>query len=154
MPRLIPALNNRGFSLIEMMMAVLIIMVSMLAVMSTTLVSIRTSLNNDMRDMATLVANQTGEALLAVPFTDPEVSGSTGGTTHTRVQDDSGQSGKGIPNTLQIVRGKQQTFNIKWVVTPLATSNSSSSKIVITVSYTNNGKTISRDSLLFKQATI
>lgn len=137
-----------------MMIAVLIIMVSMLAILSTTLVSIRASLSNDMRDVATMVANQTGEALLALPFTDPEVAGATGGTTHVRIADDAGQTGKGIPNTLQLVRGKRQTFNISWVVTPLSTGVSTSSKIVLTVSYTNRGSTLTRVSMLFKQATI
>lgn len=138
---------NRGFTLIEMMIAVFIIMISMLAFLNVTIMSIRTSLQNDMREMATRLANQTGEVLLALPFSDPLL---TVGTT-IRTTGNAAQNAAGIPDTVQTMRGTRQIYNIRWNVTPLT---STSIQIVTTVTYTFRDAGLTRSLVLFKTPTI
>jgi len=146
------AMSNKGSSLIELLVAMLIIMVSMLAFATSMTVSLRTSMNSDIRDTVTRVANQTGEALLALPFTDAELTAAPApGVLHTRVTNDPGQTGKGIPDTVQMVRGFQQNCTIQWRVTTLSDS---SVQVVITVGYAYQDRNVSMDSVLFKYATI
>lgn len=149
--------HSSGFTLIEVSIAILIIMVSMLAALTMITLAMRTSLNNDLRDVSTVVANQTGEALLALPMTDSELtSGLTSGVTHTRITNDATQGAKGLPNTLQIVRGAQTPLTIQWQVFSMETSTTSpdSLKIVISVGYVRNNQNISTDSVVFKHKTI
>lgn len=102
-----------------MMFAVLIIMVSMLAYLTSMVIVMRTSLNNDNHDVVTRVANQTGEALLALPF-DTTDSDLTTGVTHSRIANDSSQDSRGFPPTTQVVRGAQKILDIKWTPSPMS----------------------------------
>lgn len=152
-----PVKHSSGFTLIEVMIAIVIIMVSMLAFLTTITVAMRTSLNNELRDVSTVVANQTGEALLALPMTDSELaSGLASGVTHTRITNDATQGSKGLPNTLQTVRGAQTPFTIQWQVFSLTTgtTNPDSVKIVISVGYVSNNQNITKDTVVFKHKTI
>lgn len=148
----LPVKYSKGFTLIEMMVAMLIIMVSMIAFLTTISVTMRASLNNDLREVSTIVANQTGEALLALPMTDSELSR---GVAHVRIQDDATQSSKGLPNTLQTVRGTQTPFTIQWQVISLSTvTNPDSVRVVVSVGYVSNNQTITKDTVLFKRKAI
>ena len=139
--------NNRGFSLIELLISMVIIMVSMLALASSTGFFIRTNLGNDIRSTATRIANQTGEALFTLPFSDPDLAPGV----HNRTPNDASLSAKGIPNTLQTVRGSQQTYNIQWNVVQ---KTSEALEVTITVNYTFRGRTVSKDAVIYKHVAI
>lgn len=137
--------NNKGFTLIEMMIAIVLIMVSMMAYLSAMVTAIQTSNNNEFRDVSTRIANQTGESLLALPFSDSELTLGN----HSRIANDSTQGNKGLPDTTQVVRNSQQSYSISWIVTPQSLD---AIQILITVRNTNNNKIYNL--VVFKQRTI
>lgn len=141
------ARNNKGFSLIELMIAVVFIMISMMALATSVTVSMQTSLDNAFRDTAIRVANETAEALFSLtvfPSVDPELYEGL----HTRIQDNITQSSKGIPNTVQTVRGRQIPFDITWNVV-MTTSNVR--QILITVKYVHRNQTHTNESVIYKK---
>ena len=156
-------INMRGFSLIEMLFAMLLIMVSMLAFLTTMTVAMRTSGNNDVRDMSTKIVNMTAETLLALPITDPDLSTdptSSACVNHSRTANDATQGNKGFPNAIQIVRGTQMPFTIQWCVGPLSSTTTGTSALLdsirvdITVGYVFSNQTYTKNSVIFRNKTI
>lgn len=141
-------IHNKGFSLIELLVALVIIMVSMLAFATMMTLSMRTNLQNDLRDTATKVANQTGEVLVGLPFTDPLLNP---GGPYIRSSSDNAQNGAGFPYPVQMVRGKNYTFDISWTITKL-TDASLQITTAVTGTYRNVGYT--RNAIVFKQAKL
>ena len=144
------------------MIAILIIIVSMVAFLTSMTVAIRTSTNNEFRDVSTKVANATGETLLALPMNDSDLSTdptSSVCTSHSRIPNDSTQNGKGLPNTTQVVRGSQVPFTIQWCVSSLSSNTTSTTiipssvKIEISVAYVSR-QTYTTNSVIFKQTAI
>ncbi len=109
-----PATNcNKGFTLIEMMIAILIIMASMLALLTAITTAIRTNRTNELRNAAIRITNQTAESLISLPLDDNELAT---GITHVRIAGDPTQAQKGIPDTTQSVRNYTFTCRIQWSV--------------------------------------
>ncbi len=104
--------NNKAFSLVEMMIAIVIIMISMLALLTAIVTSAHTNAGNEVRNTAIRVTNQTAEALHALAFTDSLISSGT----HSRIAGDTAQDEKAIPKKEQYIRGAKQTFEIQWTV--------------------------------------
>jgi len=146
-----PASNNkRGFTLIELMIAMLIIMVSMLALLTSILTAMNANVGNEIRNTAIKVTNETAEALLALPIEYAELSvGSTHSNTFTTGT--TGQQVKGFPDPNQKVRAYQVTYTIQWDVTA-PTANLK--QIVITVSYSHKGQSYTNSSLIYKHRAI
>jgi prepilin-type N-terminal cleavage/methylation domain-containing protein len=148
-----PVPKNKGFTLIEMMIAIMIIMISMLALGTMMEMTIDTNMTNEMRSTAVRLTNQTAEALLAIPTTqdsviDPLLTAST--TTYTRIASDSHQDSVGLPKTQQSIRGASKTFNIQWLV---ADTTPTMKQIQITVSYQYKGRTLTNSALVYKHST-
>jgi prepilin-type N-terminal cleavage/methylation domain-containing protein len=148
----LPALKSNGFTLIEMMISMLIIMVSMLALGTMMEVTMDTNMTNEMRSVAVRLTNQTAEALLAIPTTpesavDPLLTAST--TTYTRIAGNSHQDSVGLPKIQQSIRGTTKTFNIQWAV---ADATPTMKQIQITVSYQYKGKTLTNSALVYKHS--
>jgi Tfp pilus assembly protein PilV len=118
-----------------MLVAVMIIMVSMLALLTSMVTTIRTNTNTDRRNNAIRVSNQTGEALLALPFTNNFTDQQLTSGNHPRVLDDSDQNKKGFPNTVQYLKNYHDTYDISWNVDP--TKAADTLEISITVAYPN-----------------
>ncbi len=150
--------KNSGFSLIELMVAVVIIMISMLAVLTAILKSTTTNLQNDLRNTAIRITNQTSEALLALPLTDTEVSATldpTGATriapAHTRTAGNTTQDLKGLPKTTASIRGVQTTYTITWDV---AAPSGNIKQINITVGYTFKNQPLTNTAIFYKHKAI
>jgi prepilin-type N-terminal cleavage/methylation domain-containing protein len=148
----LPALKSNGFTLIEMMISMIIIMVSMLALGTMMEVTMDTNMTNEMRSVAVRLTNQTAEALLAIPTTpesavDPLLTAST--TTYTRIAGNSHQDSVGLPKIQQSIRGATKTFNIQWVV---ADATPTMKQIQIIVSYDYKGKTLTNSALVYKHS--
>ena len=60
--------NNKGFSLIEMMIALVIMAFTLLALSAAMVNSISVNLENELRNTAIRLTNQTAEVLLALPI--------------------------------------------------------------------------------------
>ena len=137
-----------GFSLIEMMIAIVIIMVSMLAMLAMILVSINTNMTNDLRNTAISIANQTAEALLALPLDDAEL---TVDSVHERAPGDAGQNEKGFPDPNQNIRGLQHRYAIEWIA-KAPTPNVR--EVAITVGYEHKKRGHVYTTVIYKHATL
>jgi prepilin-type N-terminal cleavage/methylation domain-containing protein len=147
----ISAQKNKGFSLIEMMISIVIIMISLLALNQMIVVSMEANLSNELRSAAVRLTNQTAEALLAIPTTpdaaiDPLVSAGT----WTRIQSNAHQDSVGLPKKQQTVRGSMTAFDISWTV---ADNTSTVKQIQITVSYPYKGQTKTNSTTIFKHSS-
>jgi Tfp pilus assembly protein PilV len=141
---------SKGFSLIELMIAVVFIMISMLALLTAIVTSMRTNLENDLRNTAIRLTNQTAEALLALsidPTIDPELTDGS----HSRIAGNTTQNEKGFPLMTQTVRGSQQLYTIDWAVVSRTTSVK---EITITVSYTSRNKPYTNTAVIYKHKVI
>lgn len=150
--------TSSGFSLIEMMLAMVIIMISMLALLTAVITTQRTNQENDLRNVAVRLTNQTAETLLALPLTDLELTTTLTGTTNTRVaaahartSGNAAQNGKGFPDTLQTVRKARVTYSIQWDVKE---QTSNVREVTVSVSYPFRNQTRTNTSLIYKHRTL
>ncbi|MBI3398065.1 MAG: prepilin-type N-terminal cleavage/methylation domain-containing protein [Deltaproteobacteria bacterium] len=147
---LLPA-NKKGFSLIEMMIALAILAISMLGLLNIVITSIRVNLQNDIRNTAIRLTTQTAEILLAQPMNSPSLSTTCTtttpcnltpyGTTNAALQDPTGSTANYYlyyPNPVQTMRGTTQSYTVTWSVTDLTTDLK---EISITVLYSYPGQT-------------
>lgn len=141
------AANNKGFSLIELLIATALIMISMLALLTSMMTSINANMNNEIRNTATIMANLTAEALLALPIDDPELAEAA----HARIAGDAAQANKGLPDVNQRIRNYQISYGIRWTV---AKSSANLKRIDITISYQRRGQDFSYSSLVYKHRAI
>jgi prepilin-type N-terminal cleavage/methylation domain-containing protein len=142
--------NKKGFTLIELMIALVIIMVSMLALLSSIVTSISANMGNEIRNTAIRVTNETAEALLALPIDDAELS--TGSShVNTFTTGPNGQQVKGFPNPVQRIRSYDVSYTITWVVTA---PSANLKQINITVSYPYKNQTNANASLVYKHRAI
>lgn len=142
--------NKKGFTLIELMVAMLIIMVSMLALLTSILTSMSANMGNEIRNTAIRVTNETAEALLALPIDDSELSV---GVTHVNTfsTGPTGQQVRGFPNPTQNIRVYQVTYTIQWTVSA-PTANLKQVNITVTYPYKNQSYT--NASLVYKHRAL
>ncbi len=141
---------SKGFSLIELMIAVVFIMISMLALLTAIVTSMGTNLENDLRNTAIRLTNQTAEALLTLPIEptlDPELTDGS----HSRTAGSTLQNEKGFPLTVQTVRGSQQLYTIAWTV---VSRTLNVKEITITVSYASRNKPYTNTAVIYKHKVI
>lgn len=139
--------HQRGFTLIELMVATVITMVTMLALLMAIVTSMRTNLENDLRNAAVRMTNQTAEALIALPINDAELADGP----HARSTASVAQNEKGFPAVLQSIRGFRQAYAIHWTVASL-TKNVK--QVSIIVSYGYRKQTFTNESLVYKHASL
>ncbi|PIV20702.1 MAG: hypothetical protein COS40_11175 [Deltaproteobacteria bacterium CG03_land_8_20_14_0_80_45_14] len=144
-----PVRNNKGFSLVELMIALVILQISLLGLLSGLVNSIAVNLNNELRNTTIRITNQTAEAIHSLDFNDNEVTAGT----HYRDPYSSSQNLKGFPQTVQDIRGGfQQNYNISWAVTDPGTELK---QVLITVQYTNpRGENLSNNAVIYKHRAL
>lgn len=145
-----PVPRNKGFTLVEMMISIVIIMISMLALVTMMTMAINTNMTNEMRTAAVRLTNQTAEALLSIPTTSTPFDPLVTAGTYTRIANDSHQDSMGLPKIQQSIRGTSQTFNINWTV---ADSTSSIKQIQIDVNYYYKNKQFTNSTVVYKHST-
>jgi hypothetical protein len=132
------------------MFSMVIIMVSMLALLTSITTSISTNMASEIRNTAVRVTNETAEALLALPITDPElVSGST--RTNDATTFGAGLNNKGFPNPTQKIRDYEVTYTIGWTV---ASESANLKQVEIVVGYTYRNVNYRNGSLIYKHRAI
>jgi Tfp pilus assembly protein PilV len=132
------------------MVALVIIMISMLALLTAIVTSINANMGSEIRNNAIKVTNETAEALLALPIDDGELStGSTHANTFTTGPD--GQQVKGFPNPTQRIRSYDVVYAITWVVTA---PSANLKQISISVAYSSQNKNFTNSSLVYKHRAI
>jgi len=120
-------LNNKGMSLLEVMIATVFLMVVSLALLQTSLLGFQENLRNSLRDEAVRIADQRIGDLRArtytKAFTDPMLNSGVNTTTMTRK-----------------LRSFQKDFSITTTITDLSSDNK---QITVVVSWTYKGPTFS-----------
>jgi prepilin-type N-terminal cleavage/methylation domain-containing protein len=120
--------DARGFTLIEMLIALVILSVSILAMTSMTLTAIRTNLDNDLRNAAIRLTAEVAEDLGALPIESVVATGT--------------------PETRQVsIRGGVFPYQVTRTVTPLSNDLR---QVNITVSYTSKGVTKTNSAVVYK----
>jgi len=97
--------STRGFTLIEVMIAMVILAVGLLALMAMQIVSIKANAFSSEMTYSTMLAQQQLETLENLPFSDPDLTGTTppaSPTLHT------------LP--LPIMDGKGGSYTVNWYV--------------------------------------
>lgn len=141
--------NNKGFSLIELMIALVILQLSLLGLLSVMVTSISSNLDNEVRNTAIRLTTQTAEALYGLHFEDSLVTGGT----HLRDDSNTNQDLRGFPKETQRIRGGfDQIYNISWTVTD---QSPNLKEITITVAYTDpKGALLSNSAVIYKHRAL
>lgn len=153
------ARSSEGFSLIELMTALVIIALALLALSSVLVYTIRINVANDLRNTTVRLMSHTGAALLALPFDAVRSCGLTADPGAPNYDDsyryDSGNDCLNVhphdylkyPNPIQTINGFRQRFNITWDVMPLGDDLR---QITIRVSYNKSNEEHVHRSVLFR----
>lgn len=121
--------RDDGFTLVEMMVALVILSVSILALTSVTITAMKVNLDNDTRNTAVRLTSEVTEDLFREPF-DSLVSSVDPHETRT-VQ----------------LRGASKDFTVKWTVT---STTATLKQILIEVSYKIKDKTYTNQSVVYR----
>lgn len=125
----IALLDNKGVTLIEMMMALVILLIVSLALMQTATLGIAINLQNALRDEAVNVAEMRMNHLTSLPFTST--------VTHADLAPVIDFTESGIPRSF---RG----FSVNFTPTrTIADINANSKQITISISWDYRGKSYS-----------
>lgn len=124
--------DTRGFTLIEMMVALLILSVSILALTSVTLTAIKTNMNNDLRNTSIRLTTEAANDLFDLSF--DALDSSMANQIHNVA-----------------VRGGSKEFTVSWVVT---SQTSSLKQIVVTVQYETKGITRNNRAIFYRPKTV
>lgn len=109
--------NNAGFTLLELLVGLFIVMISMLALLASINLAIGSNLNNEMRQQATTLGEDTLNEVHNLPFDNI-----------------TGQWTGGKPHSLYL-RGTQRQYLVTKVITPY----SNSKRIQVGISWTYKG---------------
>jgi prepilin-type N-terminal cleavage/methylation domain-containing protein len=123
--------SNKGFSLVEMLVAVVIVAFTLLALSTVMVNSINVNFGNELRNTAMRLTSQTAEVLYLLPFEslqscgitfDPDAHNYNASYTYdsSNVCLGSGTSYQLFPNPAQSLKGLRQKFNITWDVAVLS----------------------------------
>jgi type IV pilus assembly protein PilV len=74
-PRIISIYNNRAFSLLEVLVAIVILMVGLLALLQAINLSIVTNLQNEMRTQGTMIGEDQMARIKSLPFSNITATG-------------------------------------------------------------------------------
>lgn len=120
--------NVKGFSIIELLVALVILSISFLALANVMITSIRVNSQNDYRNTAVRLTGETAENLLAQPI-DSLANGATSNTVSVKIR------GITLPYTV--------SSNVSSLTNDLKQIN-------ITVQYTHGGQSYSNNSVIYK----
>jgi len=154
--------NSNGFSLIEMMTALVIIALTLLVLSAVLIHAIKINVVNDLRNAAIRLTNQTAEILLALPFDSIHSCGLTAdpGAAHYEAsyRYDSGNACLNVhpddylkyPDPVQTIKGFRQRFNITWDVMSLSKDLR---QITINVTYNESNEDHVHNAVIYKHRT-
>lgn len=138
--------NDRGFSLLEMMIADVILLISILGLLSLTTKSMEINSRNEIRNSGIRVTTQVAEIILAQPF-DNIVNGLSGLSPYDGTNAALTPDFRQYPNPIQTIRGFTQTYNVTWNVTTLTNDLR---EIQIAVLFTYRGQLYSNNTVIYK----
>jgi type II secretory pathway pseudopilin PulG len=151
--------SDNGFSLVEMMIAIVIMVFSLLVLLSVVINAIGVNLGNELRNTATRLTGQTAEVMIALPIEnispcgvtpDPDALNYNASYVYSGANTclGAGADYQRYPNPVQSVKGSRQNFNITWAVTDL---NSDLRQVTITVAYKHRGEDHTNSAVVYRQ---
>ncbi len=139
--------NNKGFSLIELMIALFILAFSLLGFLGAMINSIDSNLQNELRNTAIRLASQIAETLLVQDFdnlaANPDCSLTPYDSTNSCLVPDFTH----YPNYSVTIRRFQQAYDVDWAITDL---NLNLRQIEISINYTYRGQNFTHDTVIYK----
>ncbi len=159
----IHAKSSKGFSLIEMMIALVVIAFTLLALSAAMVSSVTVSMENELRNAAVRLTNQTAEILLALPIESINTCGITPEPSLPNYNASYAYDNTNIclgaiadeykkyPNPIQPIKGFHQQFNTVWTVSDL---NSNLKQITIAVIYKHNNENHTNNAVIYKHRTL
>ncbi|MDH4162691.1 MAG: prepilin-type N-terminal cleavage/methylation domain-containing protein [Nitrospirota bacterium] len=122
--------NSKGVSLIEVLIAILLLAIVSLAILQSSLIAYRQTTTNQLREEALRVAEETVNAMRALAFTQSLMASEL-------------TAGVKAPTTvLRSLRGYQVSYTVQRTVTDLGTAPDLTAKqIEVTVSWQYRGQT-------------
>jgi prepilin-type N-terminal cleavage/methylation domain-containing protein len=151
--------NSKGFSLVEMMIAIVIIAISFLALSAAIVRSISVNIENELMNSAVRLTTRTAEVLLSLPIdslhscgvtADPEAPRYSGAYQYDDSNDCLGaEAGDYLRFTdpVQTIKGIRRKYNVNWDVTVL---NSNLRQITISVDYRYRGQNHMNNTVIYK----
>ena len=154
--------NNRGFSLVEMLVAVVLIAFALMALSTMMVHLVYANVENDMRNTAVRLTNQTEAILLALPLdslrscgltSNPNAPNYDASYTYSSANEclGSGTEYQKYPDPEQSVRGTIQQYNITWSVSALSDSLR---EITVIVSYRYNETDHINSSVIYRNRMV
>ncbi len=136
-----------GFTMIEMMIALFILVVSILGLTTLTITSIQANHQNDLRNTAIKLTSEVAEIILAQPI-ENIVSGSLTPYDASNTAISSGTYGyKQYPNPVQAIKGGTVPYTVTWIATSLT---GDLTQVNITVAYTYRGQQYTNNAIIYK----
>lgn len=135
---------ERGVTLIELMVALMILVVGILALLNLTITSIQTNLENDLRNSGVRLTNQIAETLLAQSI-DNVISGQL--TPYDATNAALLPSYQVYPNPAQSIRGVNRTYTGRWTVRALSADLK---EVTITVGWTHRSADYTNVTVIYK----
>ena len=133
-------LNNKGMTLIEMLIALMLLLITSLAMMQTSLLAIQTNLANSLRDEAVNVAEERMNDLRNEPF-----------TTTPLFTSDALLSGTTTTTVTRKIRASSVPFDVRRTVAPDIDANTKQVSVTVAWSYKNVPYTHSITTILRRQ---
>jgi len=159
----IHAKSSKGFSLIEMMVALVVIAFTLLALSAAMVSSVTVSMENELRNAAVRLTNQTAEVLLALPVESANTCGITPEPSLPNYNSSYAYDNTNIclgvvvdeykkyPNPIQSIKGFHQKFNTVWTVSSL---NNNLKQITIAVAYKHSNDNHINSAVIYKHRTL
>ena len=154
--------NSSGFSLVEMLIATVIMAISFLALSVAMVSSISVNIENELMNNAVRLTSQTAEVLLSLPIDqvgscgltpDPAAPRYSADYPYSDSNDCLGAEADGYQRFTdpdQMVKGVSQKYNITWNVTVL---NQNLRQVAISVDYRYRGKNHRNNAVIYKHRT-
>ncbi|PLX91501.1 MAG: hypothetical protein C0619_07320 [Desulfuromonas sp.] len=129
--------RQAGFTLIEMMIALFILSVSILALTAVTITAMKANLENDARNVAVRLTGEVAEEIYSMDFSAAKLE-PTGVGDDPHVMDP-------VPDV--DLRGVKKKFNVTWRVAEISATMK---RVDISVSYDIKGKTYTNRSVVYR----
>lgn len=127
--------RQAGFTLIEMMIALFILSVSILALTAVTITAMKANLENDARNAAVRLAGEVAEEIYTIDFNAADLEPTSADVP-------------AVTRTLPVnLRGIEKDFSVTWTV---AEVSATLKRVDITVSYDIKGKNYTNRSVVYR----
>ncbi len=137
--------RERGVTLLELMIALVILTVSILGLLSLTVTSIQANMQNDVRNTAIRLTNQVAEAMRSQPITNVITGGlAPYSAANTALL----PNYLNYPNPVQTIRGVPTTYTATWTVAPPLSPNLS--QVTVTVGWTYRNVNYTNVAVVYK----